>query len=480
MTLREKTIAGLLWSITEQFSSKLIGILISIFLARILAPAEFGLIAMLSVFISIGNSLIESGLTSSLIRTDNPTNEDFSTVFFFNLFGSIIIYGILFFSTPYIALFYRQEQLINIIRVYGISFIINALFTVQSARLTKAMNFKIQTLINIPSVIGGGITGLTLAYAGYGVWSLVWMMLCSSSISTLMYWIYSDWRPMLTFNTNSFKKHFSFGYKMTLSGILENIYRNTFVIIIGKYYSATQLGFYSRAESLSQLPSTNISIALGKVTYPMFASITHDNEKLKVVYKRVLQQVLFWNAPCLVLLCVIAEPLFAFLLTEKWLPAVPYFQILCIAGIMYPLHAYNLNILKVKGRSDLLLKLEFIKKTISVAGILMVIPFEIFGLLYFQLGCSFLFYFINSVYSGKIISYPVSEQIGDIFPTIGLSAITGLLCRYVDIQMVKQFNSVDIDRILIISLLYLLAYLSCSNMIRLTAITDFKHLILKK
>lgn len=480
MSLRRKTITGLIWTFSQQFGVQSISFFITIILARILAPSEFGLIAMLSVFISIGSSLMESGLTSSLIRATDADQKDYSTIFFFNLIGSVVIYAIVYFLAPFISLFYHQEILTSVLRVYALSFILNAFFEVQNARLTKDMNFRLQMLIQVPAVLFGGILGVTLAYWGFGVWSLVWMNLFQSFLITVLHWVFSGWRPDFVFDKASFKKHFHFGYKMTLSGVLETIYKNIYVLIIGKSYSVTQLGYYSRADSISQLPIGNISAALNKVTYPMFSSISDDDGQLKNVYKKIMQQVIFWNAPALTFLCVIAEPLFRFLLTEKWLPSVPYFQILCIAGIMYPLHSYNLNILKVKGRSDLILRLELIKKTISIIGILCVIPFGIYGLLYFQLFFNFVGYYINSIYSGKLIDYPIKEQIEDIYPTLGLSACIGLVCYFFDAFLVHSFNLPDLARIIIGGIVYLFAYLGCSNLIQLTAINDFKQLILKR
>ncbi len=480
MSLKEKTVSGLLWSFTEQAGGKFLSFGINIFLARILVPEEFGLIAMLSVFVAIGTSLLDCGLNSSLIRSSEADEKDYSTVFFFNLVGSVIIYFLMFLLAPYIASFYKQEVLVNIIRVYGISFVINAFFSIQSTRLSKEMDFKTQTAINIPAVLGGGIVGILLAKGGYGVWSLVWMSLVNSLLSTIMHWKYSNWKPQLIFDMTSFRNHFFFGYKMTISSLIDTLYRNIYVLIIGKYYSAAQLGFYSRAEAISQLPISNVAAAINKVTYPMFATISGDDEKLKAVYRKLLKQVIFWNAPVLILLAVIAEPLFTFLITEKWLPAVPYFQILCIAGIMYPLHSYNLNILKVKGRSDLFLKLEVAKKVVSLIGIASVLPLGIYGLLYFQLGFSFAAYFINSFYSGKMINYPVREQIADILPMLLLAVLIGGTCYVVDQYFFHLLQLIDLGRISLLGLLYFLIYLSCSYLIKLSAFTDFKHLILRK
>lgn len=435
---------------------------------------------MFSVFITIGTALMDSGLTVSLIRTNDATQREYSTVFFFNLFGSVIIYIILFFIAPYIAVFYKQDGLEYIIRIYGLTLIINAFFSIQNTRLSKSMDFKAQTLIRIPSIIGGGIVGIVLAKLNYGVWSLVWMSLTNSTLSTILHWVYSGWRPDYVFDKAILRKHFFFGYKITLSSLLDTIYQNIYIIIIGKFYSVSQLGFYSKADSLSQLSVSNISTALNKVTYPMFATISNDDKKIKTIYKKLMQQVLFWNAPLLIFLGVVAEPFFRFLLTEKWLPAVPYFQILCIAGIMYPLHAYNLNILKVKGRSDLFLRLEIIKKVISTVVILLVIPYGIYGLLYFQLVFSVLGYFINSFYSGKIINYSIKEQIVDIAPIITLSILCGGLCYLFDSYIYQLYHPSDFLRLVLAGIFYSVFYFGSGSLIQLNAITDFKQLILKR
>lgn len=479
MSLKNKARSGILWSVGEQFSVKFISLIISLILARILSPAEFGLIAMLSVFLAIGTSLMESGLTSSLIRTQGADQRDYSTVFFFNLMGSVVVYGILFVTAPLIADFYRQPLLAGIVRLYGLSIVISAFFSVQNTLLTKEMKFKIQTIIQIPSVLIGGCLGILLAYLGYGPWSIVWMNLLNICVSTVLHWYLSPWRPLFIFDRKRFQYHFRFGYKMTLSGMLDTLYKNIYTIIIGRFFAAAQLGFYSRAESLSQLPVGIISSSINKVTYPMFSMISDDDVRLKMVYKKLMQQVLFWNAPILILLALVAHPLIELLLTEKWLPSVPYFQILCLAGILYPLHAYNLNILKVKGRSAQFLKLEIIKKVLGVIGIICVIPFGIYGLLYYQFFFTIVAYYINSIYSGRLINYPIREQLYDISPILALAGVLGIGCYFTDIWYVSHFEITNLFRILGIAFLYGGLYLGLSNMVKLTAITDFKQLILK-
>lgn len=479
MDFKSKAVSALLWSLWQQFSSKILAFIISIVLARLLQPSQFGLLAMLSVAISISNTLLDSGLTGSLIRTTNPDQRDYSTVFFFNIAGSLILYGLLFIAAPWVAAFYHQQPLINILRVYGLILISNAFFGVQSTLLIKDLKFKKQTNIQLPSTIIGGVLGIVLAYMGMGVWSLVWMTLCNSVLSTVLHWALSPWRPILIFDTTRFKTHFVFGYRMTASNLLDTVFQNFYLIIIGKYFSISQLGFYSRADSLSQFPITNISMAINKAAYPVFAEIANNKAQLKTAYKTLIQQVLFWNAPALVLLAVIARPLITVLLTDKWLPSVSYFQLLCISGVMYPLHSYNLNILKVLNKSAAFLRLEFIKKILFLAGIFGAIRFGIFGLLYFQLAFNFVAYYINSSYSGKLIFYPLKEQIGDVLPTLSLAAGIGAGCYWLQAYYLNP-HMPDILKMAFISACYISAYAAGGALLRLSAIKDFNQLILKR
>ena len=480
MGLKEKTIGGLAWTFAQQFSLQIITFGVSIILARLLSPAEFGLFGMISVLIAIGSTLIDGGLTSSIIRTPNASQKDYSTVFVINLVGSIIIYCVVFFTAPYVANFYNQEVLTNIIRVFCIVFVINAFNSVQRAKLTKEMNFKTQMIIQLPSVIAGGILGIILAYNGFGVWSLVWMYVLQSFLSALQHWVYSGWKPNLKLDKVTFLYHFNFGYKMTLSSLLVTLYSNIYTVIIGKYFSAAQLGFYTRALSLRQLPISNLSSALNKVTYPMLASINHDDVKLKSVYKRVMQQVIFWVAPVLILLMVVAEPLIAFLLTDKWLPAVPYFQILCVSGIWMPLNSYNYNIIKVKGKSGLTLKLQIVKKVFGVIGILLVIPFGIYGLLYFQIVTTLFEYLLDGFFGGRMINYRISEQLKDLLPSISFAVIIGALTWILESFLVKLVSFPDYAELLLCGFFYFSLYLGLSYIFKLKAIVDFRILVLKR
>ncbi|WP_439475255.1 lipopolysaccharide biosynthesis protein [Algoriphagus formosus] len=426
MSLKAKTITGFFWSLLQQFGVQASSIIVTIFLARILEPSDFGLIGMLAVFMALGNSLIDAGMTSSLIRTKDADHRDYSTVFFINLFVGIIVYAIMVACSGFISQFFNQPDLEQIIKIYCLTFVIYPFSAVQRTRLVKMMDFKTEMKITIPSTLLGGLLGLIMAFQGYGVWSLVGMNLVQNLLLSIQFWIYSSWRPSFLLDWDRFKKHFDFGAKLTLAGIINSVFSNIYHLVIGKYFPLAQLGYYTKADSLKQIPVKNISTTLSKVTFPMFSEIQDDDDRLKIAYKRIMQQVLFWLTPVMVLSAVLAEPLFRIVLTEKWIPAVPYFQILCFIGLMFPIHSYNLNILKVKGRSDLYLKLEIIKKSLTVIGIMVALPFGIFALLWTQVLLNIVAFGINSFYSGKFIDYNVSKQIRDILPIFFVGAISAL------------------------------------------------------
>jgi O-antigen/teichoic acid export membrane protein len=475
LSLVKTTMSGLFWTFSQQFSVQLVNFIVQIILARILVPAEFGLLAMITIFIAIGTSLMDSGMTSSLIRTSQPDHEDYSTVFFVNLAVSLVIYFILFVCAPLIADFYKQPVLTLIVRVYSLSFVINALVGVQTTRLTKAMKFKVQMAMQMPSVIIGGIIGIVLAYSGFGVWSLVWMNLAESVLFTAQHWIFSGWYPSFVINKKKLNYHFKFGYKLTIAGILNAVFDNAYNIIIGKFFSVSQVGFYNRAYTIQLFPVSNIAAALNKVTYPLFASIQDDDKKLKIAYKKIMQQVMFWTVPLVIFLGVLAKPLFILLFTDKWLPAVPYFQILCIVGILYPLQIYNLNILRVKGRSDLILKLNIIKRVTLILFITLSISYGMIALLIIQAVNSIFSYIYNSYYSGKFIDYTIGDQLKDIAPILLQGIFAGvvvMLSRYYIYSNLTQFLQFVIGFIS-----GFIAYFLCASIFKSEAIIEFRNVV---
>ena len=351
----------------------------------------------------------------------------------------VLIYGVLFFSAPYVAAFYEQPILINIIRVYCLTFIVSGFSSVQLAILNKQMRFREIMLWNIPGTLVGITIGISMAYSGYGVWSIVWMYLSSQIIQSLVMWLFSSWKPNFCFCMEKAKYHYGFGYKLMLSGLLDTVFKNIYNVLIGKFFSIQSLGYYERAKSFNEYPVTILTTVINKVTYPLLAQIQNDKERISDIYKQILQFTFFITAPLMFCGAGLAKPLFLLVLGEEWLPAVPFFKILCIAAIFYPVHVFNINIFKVYGRSDLFLKLEVIKKIVIVCSIIVSFNFGIIGLVWSSVFTSCFALIINMYYSGQMISYPTHKQILDMLPIlISAGLMAGIIM--VLISLLNNYN----------------------------------------
>lgn len=461
MSLKKQAIAGIKWTFVQQLSVQIINFAVQIILARLLMPEMFGLVAMVVVFISIGQALMDGGMTSSIIRTKNPDQLDYSTVFITNIIMSLGVYGVIFIAAPYIALFYNQEILTNIIRILSLTFVIRALVAVHMAKLTKEMNFKLQMKLQIPSTVMAGIVGISMAYQGYGVWSLVWLNLIQAISFTVQTLVFMKWRPSLIFNFERFKYHFNFGYKLTLASLIDVIFNDAYRIVIGKLYSPAAVGFFHQAETLRLFPVQQISTVVGKVTYPLFAKM-NDDDALKFAYKITMKLVLVLIVPLMLGLILMAEEGFRFLFGEKWLPAVPYFQILALASIVRPLSLYNLNILKVKGRSDIFLRIEILKKFIGIVLLIIGLNFQVIGLVISLTVFSYISFIINMYFSGSLISYSIKEQLNDTLLLYILGGFVFLLLYFFknNLNYVADFDFISI--FIYIFLFFLIYYMILS------------------
>ncbi|HLF51309.1 lipopolysaccharide biosynthesis protein [Flavobacterium sp.] len=418
MSLKKQTFLGLFWAFGNTFIIKGLFFVATIVLARILGPSEFGLMGMISVFIAIGASLVDSGLSTSLIRTQNADDSDYTTVFYLNLGISFFLYLIFFFGAPFIADFYNQDILANIIRLYCLSFIITAFSSVQLTLLNKEMQFRKIMQYNIPGNIIGVITGIALGYLGYGVWSIVWMYLITQLVQSIILWSFSEWKPSKTFSKEKMKYHYAFGYKLTLSGLLDTVFKNSYNIIIGKYFSVQSLGYFERAQAFNDYSVSTLTGIISGVSYPLLAKLQNQKDKITEVYKKLLQFTFFITAPLMLGAAAIAKPLFLLVLGEQWLPAVSFFQILCLGGMFYPIHVFNISVLKVYGRSDLFLKLEIIKKIVFTISLLLAFQFGIYGLVWSSVFVSISALGINTHYSKMMINYTTRNQIEDMIPTL--------------------------------------------------------------
>ena len=426
MSLKQKTINGLVWSFVDSFANFGLQFVVGIILARILSPREFGLIGMLTIFIAISQTFIDSGFSTALIRKKDCTQTDYSTVFFFNLAVSLICYLLLFVLSDAISSFFDEPQLKALIQVLGIGLILNSFGIIQRTILTKKINFKLQTKVSLIASLGSGIIAITMAFNGFGVWSLVALTLSRYALTSIFLWIYTHWKPTLVFCKKSFNELFGFGSKLLLSGIIDTAYQNIYYLVIGKYFSAIELGFYTRADQFQALPSSNLNAIIGRVSYPVLTSIQDDIPRLKMNYRKLIKSTMFLTFVLMLGMAAIAKPMIIILIGEKWLPMVTYLQLLCFVGMFYPLHAINLNMLKVQGRSDLFLRLEIIKKILAIPTIIVGVFFGIKIMIVGMFLNTLIAYYLNSYWSGKMIGYSFSQQVKDIMPSFFLAlAVSG-------------------------------------------------------
>lgn len=422
-SLKKKTISGLLWSFGDMMGNQGVQFIIQIILARLLTPTDFGLIGMILVFVALSNSLVDSGFTQALIRDQKADQTDYSTVFYFNLAVSFSIYGMLFLSAPLISGFFGQDQLTAIIRVLALGVIINAFSIIPRAMFTKEVNFKVQAKVNMAASILSGVVAVAMAMTGFGVWSLVVRMLALNLVQALLLVFYRRWLPSLVFSMASFKRLFGFGWKLLVSGLIDTAYNNIYYLIIGKQFTPAALGHYTNAAKFSDVATQTLTATIQRVTYPVLSGIQDQHERLKESFQKIIKLSGFLIFPVMVGLAAVAEPLILLIFGEKWEIMIPYFQLLCIAGMLYPIHALNLNILQVKGRSDLFLYLEIIKTIIPTILIIIVIwmDWSITILVATIVLDSYISLFINIYFSGREISYSVKEQTRDLLPIYAIS-----------------------------------------------------------
>lgn len=425
--LRKKTLRGVSWSFIDNIASSGIIFLVGLILARILSPEEFGLIGMITIFIAVSNSIIDSGFSSALIRKNNIQNRDYTTVFLTNLAVSILLYSLLYISAPIISRFYNVVALISITRAIGLVLIFNAFGIVQRTILVKEIDFKTQAKVSVLASVGSGVIGIIMALNEFGVWSLVMQQLSRQFLSSLFLWVFSKWTPKWEFSIQSFTELFGFGSKLMLSGIISTTFQHIYYLIIGKFYNSYLLGQYTRAEQFKNIFSQNLTSIIQRVSYPALSSIQDQAERLRNAYKKIIKISMLVTFACMLGMAAIAKPLIFILIGEKWEIAVIYLQIMCFAGMLYPLHAINLNMLQVKGRSDLFLKLEIYKKLLILLPVSLGIVFGIEYLLIGSVFNSFISYLLNSYYSGIMINYSSKQQLIDIFPTFAIALATSFV-----------------------------------------------------
>lgn len=430
--IKQKALIGIFWSFCERFGVLFIQFAANIVLARLLTPNDYGVIGILLVFTTLSQVFIDAGFGAALIQKKNPSKEDYSTVFFINIIIAVICYIVLFFSSDFISNYFAKPQLSILLQVIGIIIIFDAFTTVQNNILIKTLNFKRIANIKIIVAIISSIASIIAALNGLGIWSLVILYTLNSIIKTILLWVLSDWRPSLVFSKKSFKELFGFGSKLLLASLLSDGYRGLQSIIIGRYLSVKELGFFTQARQLENVPVSSIIAIVNQVTFPVFAQLQDTKEQLNNALKRCFQLLGFINFPAMILLSIIAKPLFMLLYGETWLQSAPYFQGLCLGfGLLLVIHNTNLSILKATGNSGTVLKLEIIKKIIGVSLIFLLIDLGVMGLIYALAINSFIEFFINGYCTGKETGFGIKEQTKVLFPILLHSTIIGAIVYFI-------------------------------------------------
>lgn len=457
-SLKNKVVHGVLWSAIDRFSSQGIAFVISIILARLLTPHDYGLIAMIGIFISISETFVDSGLSSALVRNKNRSEIDCSTAFYVNIVIGAVCYGILFVCAPLVSKFYNEPELSNITRAMGIVFFLFSFSNVQQAILTIKIDFKTKTKISLISVITSGVIGIVLAYMKLGVWALVVQQISCAFIRVVLQWILIKWRPLFAFSVSSFRSLFSFGSKMLATGLLNSISNNLYTLIIGKAYAADSLGYYSRAGQFVQFPSTSITNIIKSVSFPTMSVIQDNDERFKMNFLRIQKTVTFVVFPLIIGLASVSKPLILLLLSEKWIYSSILMQIICMGLIWYPVYTQNLNIMEVKGCSRYVLQSETITKVTNISLLLLSLPIGLEAICYSQVISNIISVVVSNYFITKTINVKYHILFVTIWKNVVFSCIMGIFSyssqMLVDGSGMKLFVAITIGIFIYLFLQY--------------------------
>lgn len=452
--LTGKTKKGLVWSFIERFSTQGVQFVFGIILARLLTPNDYGIIAMPLFFLALAQCLIDGGFATALVRKKEISQEDLSTAFYFNVTGGVVCYFLLFVLSSLIASFYNTPILESVLKVTSLTVLFNSLCIVQQSILTRLIDFRRQAIVSLLSCIISGVVGIYMAYNGFGVWALVVQQTGTAFLRLVLFWLVSSWRPSKVWSKESFHYLWGFGGKMMVTSILDSVYKNLYPLIIGKFFSANLLGYYTRAQQFAQLPSMNLTGILRRVTFPVLSVVQDDDDRLENIFRNILRVSVFTMFPLMFFLIGIAKPLIVILLTEKWLPVVLLLQILCVGMMWYPVDAINLNLLMIKGRSDIVMKLEIFKKIIGISILFITIPM---GLEIMCVGFSIyslIEILSDTYYSGKLYNIGLLKQLKDYSPSILMSFIILILTYLLSIIIANNYILLGLDILVAIGVLF--------------------------
>lgn len=471
-SLRKEVFNGLIWSFVERFSGQIIGFVAIVVMSRLLSQAEYGLVGMIMIFIDIAQGLVDSGVSQALIRKQDRNAVDSSTAFYFNLAISVALYLILYFSAPLIASFYGQPELIPLVRVVSLSILINAFVVVQKALLSVNIDFKTQTKASVSGAVISGIVGISLAATGFGVWSIVAYQLSNFLVTGILIWYYSAWRPIWSFSFASFKSMYRFGINLTLAGILNTIYKDLYLVIIGKIYKASALGAYTRAHQFAALPSSNINNIIIRVAYPVLCRYQSDREQLADKFMHLIRLTAFAVIPMMTGLAVLATPLVEALMGEKWHLAGTLLTIMSFSLMWIPMDSLNVTMLQVLGRTDLFLRIEVIKKVIGIAIIAGSVPFGLYAICCGQVLCQIIVLAIDCYYTWKYLHYGFWRQIKAISSTIFYTIVMAVV-----IMLSTYWIEGDWLRVIIGTASGILCYVMCAYISRSNELKELRSLI---
>lgn len=478
MSLRDKAIAGASWSLAGRIAQQLSAFVIGIVLARLLTPEQYGIVGMATIFIYISFVFIDSGFSSALIQRYECSQTDYSTIFYINLSISILVYSIFYLLAPSVANFYKEPELTLIFRVLSLLIILFALSLVQNSIIIKELRFKLKTQIEITAQLLSGLTGIYLAIKGYGVWALVWKTLLNQFFIIIQLWIRNKWFPSFEFSRVSLKEMFSFSSRLLISGILERAYQQLYKLIIGKFFTAKELGLFTKAEQFQKFPTQTITGAITSLIFPVFSKLQNEPERLKSVFQKILSTVMFLNINAMVGLSIIARPMILSLIGEKWIDATLYLQLLAMVGVFYPMHLINVQILSSLGRSDLVLRIEIIKKTVTLPTLLLGIFISIKAMLIGMILSSIIGLFINTYYTNKLIHVGLKEQLKEISPSFIIAFL--MASSMIGIGLILKLQLSDSLLFITQIIIGLVTAGVFSHILNLNAYVELRTIILEK
>lgn len=425
-SLKDKTVKGVGWSAADAFLGQGVTFIVGLVLARLLSPDEYGLIGIVTIFTTIMLGFVDSGFSNALIRKQDVSDDDYCTLFYFNFFVSILMFALLFVGAPAIARFFNRPQLVSLTRVMGLLLIFQAISIVQYTILSRRIDFKTKTKASVISAISSGVIGIGMALLRFGVWSLVAQQLSRQLIYSLCLWFFNKWWPKLKLSLNSLKYMWGFGWKLMLSGFLDRVWAQLYQTVVGKYYSPASLGQYTKAKEFANLFSSNFTSIVQRVSYPALSQVQNEKERLISGYRKVIKMTMLVTAIVMFFMGAVSEPLLYCLIGPQWHEAATYLPLICVSMSLYPLHAINLNMLQVQGRTDIFLYVEIIKKVIAVFPICLGIFVSIYWMLIGSIITGIIAFFLNSFYTGKSLGYSSWRQLKDVGPCYGVAFIIAL------------------------------------------------------